>query len=296
MLSEKETARRSEGGLCITVQGSSALTEKTSNGCKRYKRQQGEGLAALRREGHVTSFILQPSFSFAARKLDLLPPLRPLPSVLAAMLPTMTSQLSRSVQQPLWTGVRICKASTSKQGFATSSASRSQDTPPTSSTSSMQQTETQRIPATIIDEATPEQPASDGLRRAPRTLSQLPDYKEWIQSGAKQYEYTPRGRGPFWIGETPYPLNPSFDPSPPIAQSQKKALWKLHQSDPANTVRVLSGKYGISMERLRAILRLQALESEWQSKVSFREWRCGLVEGRQEVKAGSRMMRHITID
>lgn len=133
----------------------------------------------------------------------------------------------------------------------------------------MQQTETQAAPPRLFGDIEPGGNASNDRKPPNRPLFNLPPYPEWIQSDGKKYEDAPRGRGPFWLGETPFPLNPSFDPPPPIAQSQKRNLWKLHQSDPANTVRVLSGKYGISMERLRAILRLQALETEWNRKVSI---------------------------
>lgn len=182
----------------------------------------------------------------------------------AHILPAMNSHLSRSMQS-MRGGIRVCMASTSKQGIATSSSCLSEDTPPTSMTSSMQQTQTQLTFPKIVGGGGAA--AQGGGRRALRSPPALPPYPDWVQGQGKQYEEPPPGIGPFWIGATPFPLNPSFDPPPPISQSQKKVIWDLHRNDPNNTIRVLSGKYGISMERIQAILRLQALEAEWTEEV-----------------------------
>lgn len=95
-----------------------------------------------------------------------------------------------------------------------------------------------------------------------------PPYEEWIKGDGKMFEEAPPGHGPFWIGNTPFPLNPSFDPPPPLSQKNKRMIWNLHQTDPKNSVRALSGKFGVSMERVQAVLRLQALEAEWRKDVS----------------------------
>ncbi|UZJ51228.1 hypothetical protein CBS101457_000548 [Exobasidium rhododendri] len=196
----------------------------------------------------------------------------------------MTSHLSRS-SLPLRAGFKTCIASTSKQSFATSSVCCAENQSTTSQTPSMQSTQTQMTPPSFRGRRS-EGPSSNerqgdrrperqggrqqeggGGRRRPARVSPLPPpYKEWFSGEGKQYEDAPPGRGPFWIGETPFPLNPSFDPPPPLSQRQKQSIWTLHSSDPANTIRVLSGKFGISMERIHAILRLQALESEWTKR------------------------------
>lgn len=51
-------------------------------------------------------------------------------------------------------------------------------------------------------------------------------------------------------------------------------MWSLHSSDPKkNSIRVLSGTFGLTMERTLAILRLKALEGEMQQQVSIRRER-----------------------
>lgn len=98
----------------------------------------------------------------------------------------------------------------------------------------------------------------------------LPPFPTWIQSGAMALKYPKPGMGPNWIGETPFPLNPSFNPPPPIRQSTKTEIWKLHAENPGTwTIRALSAHYSIGIPRMEAILRLKALEMDWVAEVSL---------------------------
>jgi hypothetical protein len=98
----------------------------------------------------------------------------------------------------------------------------------------------------------------------------LAPFDEWIQSDARAYKQPKPGMGPNWIGDTPFPLNPSFNPPAPVRQSTKSEIWRLHTSDPATyTIRALSDKFSVGLQRMEAILRLKALEVEWASQVSF---------------------------
>lgn len=98
----------------------------------------------------------------------------------------------------------------------------------------------------------------------------LAPYDEWILSDARVYKQPKPGMGPNWIGDTPFPLNPSFNPPAPIRQSTKTEIWRLHASDPKQwTIRALSEKFSVGLQRTEAILRLKALEAEWTSQVSI---------------------------
>ncbi|SPO45374.1 uncharacterized protein PSANT_03060 [Moesziomyces antarcticus] len=95
----------------------------------------------------------------------------------------------------------------------------------------------------------------------------LAPFDEWIQSDARAYKQPKPGMGPNWIGDTPFPLNPSFNPPAPVRQSTKSEIWRLHTSDPATyTIRALSDKFSVGLQRMEAILRLKALEVEWASQ------------------------------
>ncbi|WFD34417.1 hypothetical protein MCUN1_001258 [Malassezia cuniculi] len=108
-----------------------------------------------------------------------------------------------------------------------------------------------------------------GGRTRPQRMMRrpLPPFHQWIKGEGARFRDPPRGKGPHWIGATPFPLNPSFKPAPPIAQSLRDNMWTLHTQDPAQwTVRSLSDRFKISIDRTEAILRLKALESEMEQQ------------------------------
>ncbi|EPQ27462.1 uncharacterized protein PFL1_05000 [Pseudozyma flocculosa PF-1] len=95
----------------------------------------------------------------------------------------------------------------------------------------------------------------------------LPPFPEWMAGDGRHYKQPKPGSGPSWIGETPFPLNPAFNPPPPLRHAVKTDIWKLHTSDPVKwTIPALSQKFNIGKERMAAVLRLKALETEWTSQ------------------------------
>ncbi|KAF9977391.1 hypothetical protein BGZ73_006138 [Actinomortierella ambigua] len=87
-------------------------------------------------------------------------------------------------------------------------------------------------------------------------------FVKWAESEGLAYE-NPSFAGPKYISETPFPMNPLFKPAPPISNSTKDEIYKLHRSDTNKwTPRQLGSKYNISIKRVEAILRLKHLEQE----------------------------------
>lgn len=72
-------------------------------------------------------------------------------------------------------------------------------------------------------------------------------------------------------------MNPSFAPQPPLADSIKSKIFSTYNqgivSRPDVTdsqiVRGISTKFGVGMERVRAIIRLKELEVNWNKMVSL---------------------------
>lgn len=114
--------------------------------------------------------------------------------------------------------------------------------------------------------------ARGGRARPQRMLRRpLPPYHEWVRGEGARFREPPPGKGPHWIGATPFPLNPSFHPQAPIAQSLRDDMWALHTRDPAQwTVRSLSDRFKLGLARTEAVLRLKALEDEWTHEVRLR--------------------------
>ena len=120
----------------------------------------------------------------------------------------------------------------------------------------------------------PRVPAQQAQRRGrdrPRRLlprGPLPPYREWLKGDAERFRYPAPGNGPHWIGTTHFPLNPAFHPPPPVHQQVRDDMWKLHTQDPQQwTVRSLSSKFRLSLERTESVLRLKALEEEFVQEV-----------------------------
>lgn len=63
----------------------------------------------------------------------------------------------------------------------------------------------------------------------------------------------------------PFPLNPQFQPQAPLSQRIKDEVYEDWRS--GTGLRQLSQKYGISLERVEAILKLQEVRSRWATEV-----------------------------
>lgn len=70
-------------------------------------------------------------------------------------------------------------------------------------------------------------------------------------------------------------MNPTFSPLPPLADVVKTKIYNAYIinliSTPSATdsvvVRAVSQKFGVSMDRVRAIIRLKELEKRWKDEV-----------------------------
>ncbi|KZT08569.1 uncharacterized protein LAESUDRAFT_696657 [Laetiporus sulphureus 93-53] len=89
-------------------------------------------------------------------------------------------------------------------------------------------------------------------------------FEQWLRTEGKKYETSRRPRN--WLGgEVPFPLNRTFRPPPPISDRLRAVIYNEFMSNPAvYTVRTLSERKGISMQRVAAILRLKGLEENWR--------------------------------
>ncbi|KAJ7684000.1 eukaryotic mitochondrial regulator protein-domain-containing protein, partial [Mycena rosella] len=67
-----------------------------------------------------------------------------------------------------------------------------------------------------------------------------------------------------WLGEVPFPMNPSFKPPPPISDAIRSRMYADYMLDPeTNSVRALSQRYHTSLKRVEAILRLKGMEAAY---------------------------------
>ncbi|KAL1708277.1 eukaryotic mitochondrial regulator protein-domain-containing protein [Schizophyllum commune] len=159
---------------------------------------------------------------------------------------------SQSSSRPVRAGRRIC----------TTAVRRAEDAPPP----------VQNEPA-IVDSEPPE-----AVTEAPRELPKDDDgeqhiprtYKEFMQTVGQKYRNVDINKKNNWLSAdrlSPFPMNPSFRPPPPISDAKKELMWTLFQQDPdANSQLNLSRKFGVSLKRVDAILRLKGLEHDLKSQ------------------------------
>ncbi|KZO92753.1 hypothetical protein CALVIDRAFT_567054 [Calocera viscosa TUFC12733] len=101
-------------------------------------------------------------------------------------------------------------------------------------------------------------------------------YAKWIANAGSKWKLPVEG-GPNWLGmavgqdETGYglifPKNPSFRPPTPLSNADRNTIFAAWQRQPGEvTVRELSAKYGISLDRINAVIKLKQYEVDWLKK------------------------------
>ncbi|KAG0707579.1 eukaryotic mitochondrial regulator protein-domain-containing protein [Suillus ampliporus] len=111
---------------------------------------------------------------------------------------------------------------------------------------------------------------------APRT----PSYEKWIAGAGRKYrDPAPRN----WLGPgTPFPLNQSFRPPPPVSDTLRTYIYRSYMADPeVNSVRALAVKHHLSIKRVDAILRLKGLEESWMK--NGKSIQTGFVQGMEQL-------------
>ncbi|CAA7268041.1 unnamed protein product [Cyclocybe aegerita] len=103
----------------------------------------------------------------------------------------------------------------------------------------------------------------DDLMGSPQSEGSEPaNYREFMEKIGHKYRYASPRR---YLGEQPFPMNPSFKPPPPISDAQRDAMYKIYMMDPKrNGVRRLAKRTNMSIKRVDAILRLKGLENAWK--------------------------------
>ncbi len=87
----------------------------------------------------------------------------------------------------------------------------------------------------------------------------------WLK-GHMHLEMEPKAKGPFYPtnAKLHFPLNPFFRPNLPISNKTKNDIHALYTENPKEkTPEVLADLYGLSVVRVKAILRLKALERQY---------------------------------
>ncbi|KAG1813195.1 eukaryotic mitochondrial regulator protein-domain-containing protein, partial [Suillus subaureus] len=102
--------------------------------------------------------------------------------------------------------------------------------------------------------------------------------------GRKYRDSAPRN----WLSSgTPFPLNESFRPPPPVSDALCTHIYFSYMADPeANSVRALAARHHLSIKRIDAILRLKGLEESWKKRshaLQGKPIQTGFVQGMESI-------------
>ncbi|KAH8102378.1 eukaryotic mitochondrial regulator protein-domain-containing protein [Cristinia sonorae] len=113
-------------------------------------------------------------------------------------------------------------------------------------------------------------------------------YETWLKKTGISFRDHDRPRN--WLGgielsllitSAPFPLNPSFTPPTPVSDQLRNKIYQQFMSDPTvNDVRALSERYGLSLKRVDAILRLKGLEASMKQGKSLQS---GFQKGMEKI-------------
>ncbi|KAK3331154.1 eukaryotic mitochondrial regulator protein-domain-containing protein [Apodospora peruviana] len=109
---------------------------------------------------------------------------------------------------------------------------------------------------------------------APLELTRLRrDFETWLRTQGKRYRDPTPGEPCRYLGNTKqfspkgkvFPLNPEFISQPVLSESAREKIWRSVMVD-AQPLKAVSAKYSVDMRRVAAVLRLKAIEKQWEQE------------------------------
>ena len=131
--------------------------------------------------------------------------------------------------------------------------------------------------STKPEQAGIEAKAEGTTEATPAGQENLDDLEAAIQSGAAEQKEnkkpSPKEDDSKLPPETaedlrPFPLNQYFRSQPVLSEDLREAIWRRVKKDGA-TVSLASVEFGVSNERIGAVVRLKQMEKEWVAQVCF---------------------------
>ncbi|KAI9019409.1 eukaryotic mitochondrial regulator protein-domain-containing protein [Phycomyces nitens] len=116
---------------------------------------------------------------------------------------------------------------------------------------------------TKATEETPESEAAPVVEEEPlKTSRRRRRFHDWVRGQGARFTRPALGTTNY-LGPTPFPNNPLFQPRPPLTDARRQEIYDVYVSDPENwTIRKLATKFGLSLKRVDAILKLKDAEKE----------------------------------
>lgn len=96
-------------------------------------------------------------------------------------------------------------------------------------------------------------------------------FVKWASTKGRQYRDCPTQPGTNYLDGKPYPfpLNPTFQPQAPISKETKENVYEDWIA--GSGLQQVSLKFGLSLARVEAILKLRKVQDTWHDQVSTLE-------------------------
>ncbi|KAI9255693.1 eukaryotic mitochondrial regulator protein-domain-containing protein [Phascolomyces articulosus] len=122
----------------------------------------------------------------------------------------------------------------------------------------------EKTEATTTDEAPQEEQQTE--EPEPVKLSRRRRrFHEWAREGGGARFVRPSQGTTNYLGSTPFPSNPLFQPRPPLTDATRQEIYETYTENPEDwSIRKLATKFGISMRRVEAVLKLKETEKQME--------------------------------
>ena len=117
------------------------------------------------------------------------------------------------------------------------------------------------------------------------------EFREWMATQSSKYRNAPE-EGPLYLGgeSQPFPLNPQFRPRRPLSEVQKNKIFDQWKKTSSSQLGTICAKYGISLKRLEAVVRLKLFEADFKKSHSLENALSKGVEAMTGASASDREM------
>ncbi|KAI8149553.1 eukaryotic mitochondrial regulator protein-domain-containing protein [Fennellomyces sp. T-0311] len=89
-------------------------------------------------------------------------------------------------------------------------------------------------------------------------------FHEWVREDGARFARPSQGTTNY-LGSTPFPSNPLFQPRPPLTDAVRQEIYDTYAESPEDwSIRKLATKFNISMRRVEAVLKLKEAEKEME--------------------------------
>ncbi|KAG2226153.1 hypothetical protein INT45_003298 [Circinella minor] len=90
-------------------------------------------------------------------------------------------------------------------------------------------------------------------------------FHAWVREGGGARFVRPSQGTTNYLGATPFPSNPLFQPRPPLTDAARQEIYDTYTENPEDwSSRKLATKFGISMRRVEAVLKLKEAEKQME--------------------------------